>query len=116
MFKVLVLLGAVLAVKAQSECVKYATNFNFTLGDYPANWIKPNASVFNTAEFKTLKASLNWTIVPNIPPKQMDAQGRFISASYPASDPDCWWSWSTCTTPKAPGVKPDISICPEPSK
>jgi peptidoglycan/xylan/chitin deacetylase (PgdA/CDA1 family) len=115
MFKALILLGAVVAVKAQTECVKYATQFTFPLGEYPANWIKPNASVFNTDEFKALNSSINWKAVPNIPPKQMDAKGNFISSSYPASDPDCWWSWSGCTTPKAPGVNPDVSVCPEPN-
>ncbi|WFD35854.1 hypothetical protein MCUN1_002722, partial [Malassezia cuniculi] len=34
--------------------------------------------------------------------------------SYPKSDPDCWWTATGCTTPKADGLNADISECPEP--
>lgn len=30
-------------------------------------------------------------------------------------DPDCWWTYTTCTSPKAEtGLDPDVTIVPEP--
>ncbi|CAG8624090.1 54_t:CDS:2, partial [Scutellospora calospora] len=69
---------------------------------------------FGTSEFKALYASIDWSKVPNIPTRKLDASGSFITTGYNTSDPDCWWSFSTCTTPKAPGINPDIYFCPEP--
>lgn len=37
------------------------------------------------------------------------------SSSYPSHDPDCWWTQTGCTTPKASGLSNDISSCPEPN-
>jgi hypothetical protein len=31
-----------------------------------------------------------------------------------AADPDCFWSATKCTTPKLPGLPPDIVMLPEP--
>jgi hypothetical protein len=53
--------------------------------------------------------------IPKINPKGTPA-GDFSNTtpSYPPTDPDCWWSYSKCTTPKLPGLQPDISKLPEP--
>ncbi|KAJ3792283.1 hypothetical protein GGU11DRAFT_750248 [Lentinula aff. detonsa] len=29
-------------------------------------------------------------------------------SSYPSSDPDCWWTYGQCTTPKLAGLPPDV--------
>lgn len=29
-------------------------------------------------------------------------------------DPDCWWSYKQCTTPKLAGLQADITRCAEP--
>lgn len=34
-------------------------------------------------------------------------------ADYSHSDPDCWWSFAKCTTPKLSGLVADISAVPE---
>lgn len=34
---------------------------------------------------------------------------------YSDSDPDCWWTWSECTTPKLEGLPNDIVNVPEPN-
>ncbi|KAL0573019.1 hypothetical protein V5O48_008947 [Marasmius crinis-equi] len=34
---------------------------------------------------------------------------------YDASDPDCWWTFNQCTTPKAQGIAPDVVMVPPPS-
>lgn len=36
------------------------------------------------------------------------------SDSYSDKDPDCWWTATTCTKPKADGLSEDIVSCPEP--
>ncbi|EKM74894.1 hypothetical protein AGABI1DRAFT_80615 [Agaricus bisporus var. burnettii JB137-S8] len=35
--------------------------------------------------------------------------------NYDGSDPDCWWTWSRCVSPKQPGLEPDVADVPEPS-
>lgn len=54
--------------------------------------------------------------IPNIQPKGTPT-GDFnaTTPNYPRTDPDCWWSFSRCTTPKLNGLAVDVSSCPEPS-
>ncbi|KAJ7897423.1 carbohydrate esterase family 4 protein [Mycena leptocephala] len=51
--------------------------------------------------------------IPNIQPKGI---GGVLNPniSYSPTDPDCWWTFGQCTTPKTPGVKADIASVPEP--
>ncbi|KAF8180829.1 carbohydrate esterase family 4 protein, partial [Pholiota molesta] len=51
--------------------------------------------------------------VPDIQPKGTPS-GDFSGLSYGADDPDCWWTYTKCTTPKAADVPADISIMNEP--
>ncbi|KAJ3752394.1 carbohydrate esterase family 4 protein [Lentinula raphanica] len=37
------------------------------------------------------------------------------ASDYPSSDPDCWWTYSLCTTPKLSGLPLDVTAAPEPS-
>ncbi|KAE9400016.1 carbohydrate esterase family 4 protein [Gymnopus androsaceus JB14] len=39
----------------------------------------------------------------------------FISSNYSSSDPDCWWTYDQCITPKLTGLPPDVAAAPEPS-
>jgi hypothetical protein len=47
----------------------------------------------------------------------VDAQGtptgNFTSVNYPPTDPDCWWTYHQCITPKLPGLANDIANVPE---
>jgi len=104
----------VVAAVAQQQCVPYASSFTFPATQYPTIWKQANTTQFNTAEYQALYKSIDWTKVPNIAPTKMDATGAFITTGYPATDPNCWWTWNGCVTPKAPGVNPDIYTCPEP--
>ncbi|POW09753.1 hypothetical protein PSTT_06595, partial [Puccinia striiformis] len=54
--------------------------------------------------------------IPNIAVKGTPT-GDFnaTTPTYPRSDPDCWWSFNKCTTPKLPGLVPDVSTCPQPN-
>jgi len=101
-------------VAVAAACTYYTSTYTFPAGQYPTIWQKPNSSVFNTAEYQQIYNSIDWTKVPNIPPKQMNASGFILNGYNVQTDPDCWWSASVCTTPKFPGLKPDIAICPEP--
>ncbi|CAG8701986.1 2451_t:CDS:2 [Dentiscutata erythropus] len=101
------------AVIAQ-QCVPYSTPFDFKSG-YPTVWTTPGDECFNTDEFKSVYNSIDWSKVPDIKPHELDSDGNLVSSGYPSSDPDCWWSYNMCVTPKVPGLKPDISYCPEPN-
>lgn len=103
------------AVIGQQQCVPYQSPYNITPGEYPNIWALPGNEVFSTAEFRLVNSSINWDLVPKIPPRKM-VNGAFDFSTYPANDPDCWWSYKQCVMPKAPGLKPDYSICPEPGK
>ena len=51
--------------------------------------------------------------IPAIAPKGTRA-GDFSTVSYNNTDPDCWWSWNKCTTPKIAGLADDTTRCDEP--
>ncbi|KAJ7315045.1 carbohydrate esterase family 4 protein [Mycena albidolilacea] len=62
------------------------------------------------SKFDSFKAN-----IPNIAPRGVN--GVFATnatSSYPATDPDCWWTFGQCLTPKVAGLKPDIADVPEP--
>jgi hypothetical protein len=54
--------------------------------------------------------------IPNIAVKGTP-EGNFSATTpnYPRTDPDCWWSFGKCTTPKLAGLVPDVSTCPQPN-
>jgi hypothetical protein len=37
-----------------------------------------------------------------------------FTPTYNTSDPDCWWTYRQCTTPKNPLIPADITTIPEP--
>ncbi|CAG8648634.1 19548_t:CDS:2, partial [Racocetra fulgida] len=99
---------------SDQQCVSYQSPYSITPGAYPIIWQVPGNEVFSTPEFKQVNSSINWSMVPNIAPRKM-VNGSFDTSTYPPTDPDCWWSFSSCTMPNsATGLKPDYSICPEP--
>lgn len=88
----------------------------------------PTAILSNDTEGLAKFAAMNSSI-PNIAPKvrphfklaltadthalQGTLAGDFSSVSYNASDPDCWWTYGKCTTPKLSELSPDIADVPE---
>ncbi|KAK7044461.1 carbohydrate esterase family 4 protein [Favolaschia claudopus] len=75
----------------------------------PVKGIMPGDSA-GQAKFDSFKAN-----IPNIAPRGVD--GAFATdalSKYDKTDPDCWWSFSTCAQPKLAGLKPDIFDVPEP--
>eukprot|EP00918_Siedleckia_nematoides_P047183 GHVU01103357.1.p1 GENE.GHVU01103357.1~~GHVU01103357.1.p1 ORF type:complete len:444 (+),score=9.57 GHVU01103357.1:66-1397(+) len=100
-----------------AECTYYTyPPVQAMVSTYPAIWqiadlskpgIDPRAStIYNK-------------LMPSIP--QIKTKGTptgdfsLTTPTYSPSDPDCWWSYSKCTTPKLSGLAKDISTCPEPS-
>jgi hypothetical protein len=101
-----------------TECTWYQppSNFVFTASEWPSLWETATSNgMTNTAEFKALYNSIDWTKAPNISVHTLNADGSMNMNGYNANaDPDCWWSASTCTKPKLAGVNEDIYTCPEP--
>ncbi|GAA6018389.1 hypothetical protein JCM11491_005956 [Sporobolomyces phaffii] len=80
---------------------------------FPPIWEIANLSTAST-EVSALFTSLNGS-VPKISPKGTPT-GDFSGVTYNGvEDPDCWWTYKQCTTPKAKGVQPDVTRCPEPN-
>ncbi|KAG0171271.1 hypothetical protein DFQ28_002496 [Apophysomyces sp. BC1034] len=100
------------------ECVDYPTptEFKFVASEWPSIWETATSNGMNTsAEFKQLYNSINWSKMPNIPVRKLGPNGAPDMTGYDnAKDPDCWWSATTCTIPKNPGVNADIYACAEP--
>ncbi|KAN0137533.1 carbohydrate esterase family 4 protein [Lactarius tabidus] len=78
------------------------------LVDFPQVWTL--ATILSTdAAGQAAFASIANTI-PDIPPKGQANENYDCVA-----DPDCWWTCSGCTTPKHPGLQPDVVNVPEPN-
>jgi peptidoglycan/xylan/chitin deacetylase (PgdA/CDA1 family) len=60
--------------------------------------------------------SIQASIPTNIPVKgNVDGDFSTFTPTYDgATDPDCWWTYNKCTTPKLANLKPDIANMPEP--
>ncbi|KAI8372145.1 chitin deacetylase [Blakeslea trispora] len=102
-----------------SECTYYvpeSTMVNISNSEFPTIWQTATTNGMNTsAEFTSLYNSIDWTKAPNINVRTMTASGGLDTSGYTASsDPDCWWSASTCTIPKHEDINPDIYKCDEP--
>ncbi|KAF8629725.1 hypothetical protein AX15_003303 [Amanita polypyramis BW_CC] len=53
--------------------------------------------------------------IPNIPPKgTIDGNFSKTFPAYPKNDPDCWWTYGQCVTPKLQTLPPDVYKLPEP--
>ncbi|KAF0506319.1 chitin deacetylase [Gigaspora margarita] len=108
----LFIFGALITFVISQECVPYSSPYDFSSG-YPTIWETPTSDDFNTDEFQQVYNSIDWSQVPDIEPHQV-VNGGLDRSNYPDSDPDCWWTYEQCSAPKAPGLQPDITICPEP--
>ncbi|CEQ41996.1 SPOSA6832_03749, partial [Sporobolomyces salmonicolor] len=98
----------------KEECTAYTYEpVASVIGTYPTIWQTANISQSGISQAdRELFYSLNSSI-PDIAPRGTRA-GNFSGVVYNSSDPDCWWSWDKCTTPKLPGLDPDIIKCEEP--
>ncbi|KAI9254042.1 chitin deacetylase 1 [Sporodiniella umbellata] len=98
------------------ECVGYPAPVAINQAEWPTNWATATSNGMNTsAEFQALYKSIDWSQAPNFPVRAHTAAGGLDMSGYDtANDPACWWSSSTCKTPKTKGINADIYACPEP--
>ncbi|EIE78451.1 hypothetical protein G6F46_009143 [Rhizopus delemar] len=99
------------------ECKWYEppSNFVYNTKEWPNLWeIATSNGMTKTSEFQALNKSIDWTKAPKIPVRKAGSDGGLDMTSYSDSDPDCWWSSSTCTKPKHKDINEDIYACPEP--
>ncbi|KAF7965215.1 hypothetical protein HWV62_45063 [Athelia sp. TMB] len=84
-------------------------------GNFPPNWVQPAVMPANDTTALAKWNSIKAQIPTNIPVKGT-VTGNFsdFTPTYSPSDPDCWWSYDKCTTPKLAGLKPDTISVPEP--
>ncbi|BGO93650.1 hypothetical protein NBRC10512_002914 [Rhodotorula toruloides] len=79
---------------------------------FPPIWQIANLSTAQP-QVVSLFNALNGSI-PKINPKGTPT-GDFTGVNYNgAVDPDCWWTWKQCHTPKLAGLPQDIYMVPEP--
>ncbi|GAA6043436.1 hypothetical protein JCM8097_002857 [Rhodosporidiobolus ruineniae] len=98
------------------ECTAY--NYapaNTVLPTYPEIWKTADLSASGiTQDDKAIFAAMNSSI-PNIAPRGTRA-GDFTGVVYNGDkDPDCWWSYNKCTSPKLAGLPKDVTKCNEPN-
>jgi hypothetical protein len=101
-----------------AECVPYyyaPVGAAVAAGQFPPVWTPATILASDTnalAKYQSIQSQ-----IPNIPPNgyQPDSlEGNWTNFTYPSSDPDCWWTYSTCTVPKLAGLPPDLAAVPEP--
>ncbi|WVF68803.1 hypothetical protein IAT40_003575 [Kwoniella sp. CBS 6097] len=84
---------------------------------FPTIW-ETAALVNGDSEASALFAKINQTVnekFPNATPKGTKAGDWSASASYNATDPDCWWTYKQCTTPaESLNIAADHTTVPEP--
>ncbi|KAI9459537.1 carbohydrate esterase family 4 protein [Boletus coccyginus] len=76
-------------------------------GQYPPLWTVADIianDVNANAKYQSIQSQ-----ILNIPPNDLSG------SNYPDDDPNCWWTYSGCTTPKHAGLSPDQVAVPEPN-
>ena len=102
---------------ATTECTPYyyaPVGQAVAAGKFPPVWT-PATIIANDnnalAKYQSIQSQ-----IPNIPPngyQPASLEGNWTNFTYPASDPDCWWTYGQCTTPKLAGLPPDLAAVPE---
>ncbi|BGO99613.1 Chitin deacetylase [Rhodotorula toruloides] len=101
---------------ANAECTYYSyPPVNAIISSYPVIWKTADLSAAGiSADDKALFRALNATI-PQIQPRG-DRAGNFQGVVYDGNtDPDCWWTYTRCTTPKIASLQDDVTKCDEPN-
>ncbi|GAA5939614.1 hypothetical protein JCM1841_000025 [Sporobolomyces salmonicolor] len=103
-----------------TNAVEECTYYNYApvtaiIGTYPAIWATADLSQTGISDYdKSLFNALNSSI-PDIAPRGTRA-GDFTGVVYDGNaDPDCWWTYNRCTTPKLAGLEEDVTKCNQPN-
>ncbi|KAJ3745520.1 carbohydrate esterase family 4 protein, partial [Lentinula detonsa] len=96
---------------ADQECTPYSYSpVDDQIGSFPTVW--GAASILpDDADALAMWNSISSSIPTNIDTKATQPP----PSDYPSDDPDCWWTYDQCVTPKLSGLPPDIADAPEPS-
>lgn len=86
-----------------------------SLSSFPVIW-QPASILPNDTAAMNLWNSIAGGVPSSKIPVKGTLNGDFGStmSTYPTSDPDCWWTYNHCMTPKLSGLPPDIYQVPEP--
>ncbi|KAJ3995355.1 carbohydrate esterase family 4 protein [Lentinula boryana] len=97
-------------VDPDQECTPYnyapVTN---QLNSFPQVWGPASILPEDSAALAT------WNSISATIPTSIAKKTQPPPSSYPSSDPDCWWTYGQCTTPKLAGLPPDVTAASEPS-
>ncbi|KAG1748053.1 carbohydrate esterase family 4 protein [Suillus lakei] len=104
------------------ECTVYyyePVSAAMAAGQFPPIWPLTPATILTSDTDAQAKYQSIQSQIPNIQPKGTQPgsfTGDFsnFTPTYPSSDPDCWWTYDQCTTPKLAGLPPDLAVVPEP--
>jgi hypothetical protein len=98
------------------ECSAYTyAPVDSQASNFPPNWVQPAVIVSSDTEALNQWNSIKGGVPTNIPVKGT-VTGDFsnFTPTYSSSDPDCWWTYDKCDTPKLSGLPSDIINVPEP--
>ncbi|KAJ3797778.1 carbohydrate esterase family 4 protein [Lentinula aff. detonsa] len=103
--------GEAAITDADQECTPYSYSpVDDQIGSFPTVW--GAASILpDDADALAMWNSISSSIPTNIDTKAVFSSGL----DYPSDDPDCWWTYDQCVSPKLTGLPPDIADAPEPS-
>ncbi|CDS02222.1 related to Chitin deacetylase precursor [Sporisorium scitamineum] len=102
---------------AKAECTAYNLPEVAALAkQFPVPW--DNATILpGDTEAQNVWNSIKASgIIPTgISPKgKVNGDFSAFTPTYPQNDPDCWWTFNGCDTPKHPNLPNDLVQCPEP--
>jgi len=97
-----------------TECTAYYyAPVTEALDGFPTIW-QPASILSNDTAAVTSWANISKTVPTNIYPNG-DIYGDWNNTAYnTATDPQCWWTKTQCTTPKIAGIPDDVANVPEP--
>jgi len=98
------------------ECSYYTyPQVNSQAYNFPPNWVQPAVLLANDTAGQAKWNSIKGSIPTNISVKGT-VKGDFtnFTPTYSPTDPDCWWTYDKCDTPKLAGLQPDVISVPEP--
>ncbi|KIL60066.1 carbohydrate esterase family 4 protein [Amanita muscaria Koide BX008] len=95
------------------ECQPYGyPPVSNSLSSFPGIW-QPASILPNDTAAMNLWNSIAGGVPSSKIPVKVPLCNRVIYC-YPTNDPDCWWTYNHCMTPKLSGLPPDIYQVPEP--
>ncbi|UZJ52275.1 hypothetical protein CBS101457_001595 [Exobasidium rhododendri] len=103
---------------ATTECTAYSLDsVTAIIKEFPTVWETATIVTGDTTAQSVWTTIQNSGIIPSdVLQKGTGGIGNFtnVTPTYSKSDPDCWWTFEGCVTPKHKNIPDDIWQCPEP--